>query len=61
MEQNPLIPATDPELLGCFGRREALDVTQGYNPGIPGRKRRDRGENGARCLVSNDQIFRLGN
>ena len=54
MEQNPLIPATDPELLGCFGRREALDVAQDDNLGIPGRKLSDRGEDGARCLVSND-------
>ena len=54
MEQNPLIPATDPELLGCFGRRKALNVTQGYNLGIPGRKRSDRGEDGARRLISND-------
>jgi len=54
MEQNPLIPAADPELLGCFGRREALDVTQGDNLGIPGRKHSDRGDYGARCLVSND-------
>ncbi len=54
MEQNPLIPATDPELFGRFGRREALDVTQGYNLCIPGRKRSDRGEDRARSLVSND-------
>jgi len=54
MEQNPLIPATDPELLGRFGRREALDVTQGDNLGIPGRKPSDGGEDGARRLVSNN-------
>src|SRR5215471_2063419 len=61
VEQNPLIPGADPELLGCIGRREALDVTQGDDLGVPGRKRGDSGEDGARCLVGNDQIFRPGN
>jgi len=61
VEPNPLIPGADPELLGCFGRREALDVTQGDDLSVPGRKRGESGEDGTRCLVGNDQIFRPGN
>jgi len=58
MEQNPLITIADPELLGRFGRREALDVTQGDDLGVPGRKRSDSGEDDARCLIGNHQIVR---
>jgi len=61
VEPNPLIPGADPELLGCFGRREALDVTQGDDLSVPGRKRGESGEDGTRCLVGNDQIFRPAN
>jgi len=60
VEQNPLIPGADPEPRGCFGRREAQDATQGDDLGVPGRKCSDSGEDGARCLVGNDQIVRLG-
>jgi len=54
MDQNPLIPGADPEPLGCFGRREALYVTQGDDPGVPGRQPSDSGEDGAHCLIGND-------
>jgi hypothetical protein len=54
MEHNPLIPVADPGPLGCPGRREALNVTQGDDLGVPARKHGDSGEDGARCLNGND-------
>ena len=54
MEQNTLITVADPEPLGCLGRREALNVTQGDDLGVPGRKASDSGEDGAHCLIGND-------
>ena len=61
MEQDPLILVADPEPLGCLGRREALNATQGDDLRVPGRKPSDSGEEGAHCLTGNDYIFRLGN
>jgi len=54
MEQNPLISVADPEPLGCFGRREALNAAQGDDLGVPGRKAGDSGEDGAHRLIAND-------